>query len=501
MATELRRCSRLCNLDVLQDVPTMEACRDLCLTAPYRCHSFDYGDTGDRVCRLSHHTSTSLSQIQDPFLVIGDVRGTFELSSCYNVTIDCRASDMVATITTNKIFTGKIYAKDNPNSCVVDVKGDIQFSISMAYNDIGCDVQRESLGVYTNQVIIQHHDSVVTSSDLGLALHCQYDLGNKTVTNGLDLEVNGEIEPALVENGKVESPTVMMSVTARGGGRVERAQVGDPLELHFDILDQESPYEVFVRELIAKDGNDQNEIVLLDSNGCPTEGQIMGPLAKQKGNSKSLLANFDAFKFPTSEVVQFRALVTPCMPRCQPVECVYQDFYGGDNTRIISYGRKRRSPLSTLGEGLPHDVWSGPASGRMMSKRSLSKVSIGDDVLVTHSFQIVDKFDKNRPRGPEKDNRSRTGQQNGIKANERKKPRDHFTEKYSEEDSFSFADINEAGDVFDPSHVEVCLNITGLIAGVAVFLVLQLVLVFVFTHFWQSRYKKKTGSSASSTLR
>jgi hypothetical protein len=60
--------------------------------------------------------------IQDPFLVIGDVRGTFELSSCYNVTIDCRSTDMVATITTNKIFTGKIYAKENPNSCVVDVK-------------------------------------------------------------------------------------------------------------------------------------------------------------------------------------------------------------------------------------------------------------------------------------------------------------------------------------------------------------------------------------------
>ena len=56
---------------------------------------------------------------------------------------------------------------------------------------------------------------------------------------------------------------------ARGGGRVERAQVGDPLELHFTILDLEvlfilfsrigfdcfhlqSPYEIFVRELIAK---------------------------------------------------------------------------------------------------------------------------------------------------------------------------------------------------------------------------------------------------------
>ena len=52
---------------------------------------------------------------QEPFLVIEDVVGTYELSSCYNVTIDCRAADMVATVRTNKIFNGKIYAKDNPN--------------------------------------------------------------------------------------------------------------------------------------------------------------------------------------------------------------------------------------------------------------------------------------------------------------------------------------------------------------------------------------------------
>ena len=84
--------------------------------------------------------------------MIGDVRGTFELSSCYNVTIDCRAADMVATITTNKIFTGKIYAKENPNSCVVDVTGETQFTIAMDYNDIECDVQRAGPGVYTNQV-------------------------------------------------------------------------------------------------------------------------------------------------------------------------------------------------------------------------------------------------------------------------------------------------------------------------------------------------------------
>ena len=57
-------CMKLMIFFSTQDVPTKEACRDLCLNAPYRCHSFDYGDTGQRVCRLSHHTSTTLTQIQ-----------------------------------------------------------------------------------------------------------------------------------------------------------------------------------------------------------------------------------------------------------------------------------------------------------------------------------------------------------------------------------------------------------------------------------------------------
>ena len=69
--------------------------------------------------------------------MIEDVVGTYELSSCYNVTIDCRAADMIATVRTNKIFNGKIYAKDNPNSCVVDVDSAIEFNIKMGYNDIG----------------------------------------------------------------------------------------------------------------------------------------------------------------------------------------------------------------------------------------------------------------------------------------------------------------------------------------------------------------------------
>ncbi len=56
---------------------------------------------------------------------------------------------------TNKLFNGKIYAKDNPNSCVVDVEDKIEFSIKMGYSDIECNVKRKSQGFYSNEVIIQ----------------------------------------------------------------------------------------------------------------------------------------------------------------------------------------------------------------------------------------------------------------------------------------------------------------------------------------------------------
>ena len=50
------------------------------------------------------------------------------------------------------------------------------------------------------------------------------------------------------------------------------------------------------------DGNNQNEIMLLDANRCPTLGQIMGLQTKGKGEVKDLAANFVAFKFPSSQV-------------------------------------------------------------------------------------------------------------------------------------------------------------------------------------------------------
>ena len=89
------------------------------------------------------------------------------------------------------------------------------------------------------------------------------------------------------------------------------------------------------------------------------------------GSAKILQANFDAFKFPTSPLVQFRALVTPCMPRCDPVRC--QDR----GTGFSSFGRKKRDvPEEEMGDDSLH------------TKNNSDHIS----VVVANAVQIVDSF-------------------------------------------------------------------------------------------------------------
>lgn len=99
--------------------------------------------------------------------------------------------------------------------------------------------------------------------------------------------MRGDVRPALTEEVVVDSPNVAMKITDRRGSDVlPSAEVGDPLALRFEILDKNSPYEIFVRELVAMDGVDSSEIVLIDSDGCPTDHFIMGPLYKSADTDK-----------------------------------------------------------------------------------------------------------------------------------------------------------------------------------------------------------------------
>ncbi|KAF2364740.1 PAN/Apple domain [Trinorchestia longiramus] len=344
------------------DTASTDECRQRCLDADFGCYSYDYRSAGEPICRLSHHSSASLAHIQEPYLPIENAT-TYELQACYQVTIECKASEMVATISTSTVFNGKVYARSRPNSCVEDIQNSTKFSIALPYNSVDCDVVQNGNTMFASNIVIQHHDKIVTRADVGLALHCKYELRNMTVTHSLlsGLEVKSDPATEYIQEVVVSSPNVTMRVTTPEGQVIGAAQVGDNLALRFEILDKESPYEIFVRELVALDGRDSSEIVLIDEDGCPTDPSIMQAIVQVVGG-KVLHAPFQAFKFPATEVVQFRALVTPCHPKCEPAQCFANRFDGALLT-AKSYGKRRR-------------------------RREVQE----NDIMVAQSIHITDKF-------------------------------------------------------------------------------------------------------------
>ncbi|KAK8399758.1 hypothetical protein O3P69_003649 [Scylla paramamosain] len=333
---------------VYKDLETIEECKERCMKASFTCYSFDFMSAGEKICRLSHHSSSTLAHIQEPYLLL-DNSTTYERHACYQVSVECRATEMLAHIVTSSIFDGKIYSRDRPQL----LQG-------------GRELQhRDPASTFTSNIVIQHHKMIVTSADVGLVLHCHYDIKNQTVTNSLlsGLEVRSDVNRTeFYEETVVDSPNVVMRVTNGTGFDVTTAQVGDNLALRFEITDLGSPYQIFVRHLMATDGQDNSEIMLIDGDGCPTDPTIMQEVVQLNGNGKVLLAPFQAFKFPSSVVVHFRALVMPCLPHCEPVQC-HAPGFDGFSRSSDSFGKRKRREVQEA------------------------------DVLVVQSVHITDKFE------------------------------------------------------------------------------------------------------------
>ena len=75
-----------------------------------------------------------------------------------------------------------------PHSCVADIEKQHEFSLSIGYNDINCDVEMDTeSGRVETEIILQHHDKIVTSGDIGLHVSCVYNINSSIVYQAMDL--------------------------------------------------------------------------------------------------------------------------------------------------------------------------------------------------------------------------------------------------------------------------------------------------------------------------
>jgi len=170
---------------IYENVATADRCKEICLASKeFQCRSFDYNETGVNVCRVSHHSTSSLSQQQldhRPYLTVVGAT-TYQMSSCFSVKIDCRSADMVASVHTNRLFDGKVYAKNRPSSCVNDVKSTLDFDLRLDYHSPNCDVRQDQPGKFFTEIIIQvkiNHTYYVVIVGFSQLLQCRLRIYRK----------------------------------------------------------------------------------------------------------------------------------------------------------------------------------------------------------------------------------------------------------------------------------------------------------------------------------
>ena len=68
-------------------------------------------------------------------------------------------------------------------------------------------------------------------------------------------------------------------------------------------------------------GLDEEEIVLLDDRGCPSDPVFPG--LEKDNQTGALLGKFEAFKFSDTTVVNFEVNVQFCQEKCNPVSNIF----------------------------------------------------------------------------------------------------------------------------------------------------------------------------------
>lgn len=149
----------------------------------------------------------------------------------------------------------------------------------------------------------------------------------------------------------------------------------------------------------------ENEYIVTDENGCATDPNIFGDW-EYRPESNTLLASFNAFKFPSSDNIRFQCNIRVCFGKCQPVNCRGYNAFGRRRRAITDESVNRTSSSDTAlasddslnVEGLLREEITIQSNAILTFERNSNYASgrTGDDTDDQSKFQIYffDKLNK-----------------------------------------------------------------------------------------------------------
>ncbi|XP_067118424.1 uncharacterized protein [Centruroides vittatus] len=315
---------------------SLDECRDMCLyTADFVCRSATY-HSKSRSCELSHHTRKSAPEGS---FVRSHTRDYVEISTCFDVTVHCDSETITANVKSNMLFKGKVYTKGNPLTCSLDVSNSMDFALPIPLSGKDCGTVSEEEGKFTNVVVIQSNDHVVTSMDKAIGVHCSFHVGNQTEET--EVNVTG-LNSTDHTRGSPNLPDLSLHIVDMKGQERETVSLGELLRVQVRMSNEDT-YGIFVRNLVAKDGSGGNNLTLIDNTGCPVEVKMMREVRTIDPQSKSLEGYLEAFTFTGSSVLELEAEVETCLENCKPVLCQIPTGRREDDMETVSsFGRRKR---------------------------------------------------------------------------------------------------------------------------------------------------------------
>lgn len=321
-ALDLRRA------DLLRVTATEVACEQLCrATKAFVCRSFTYEPATSK-CWLNSDDSLSAGE---QALLPTPARLYFERTQCANrklfflqftrnkitslvscgrllvefslfikkffsfaVRLSCASEAMELQLETLEPFSGRIYARDDPQRCETFARGatsnrlrlplpsSVLRSTTPANNNM-CGVQQEQEGRYSSTVVIQYHPLIQRKGDRLVRVVCNLRGGSQVVSSGYQLlatannfsgsnqvgsTFNGEPTTTVV-NGSAANPHVLLRITDLQGLDVQGAKLGQQLQLRIERLDEPDTAAMHMQatQLVAMSSTSAHQIILIDQNG------------------------------------------------------------------------------------------------------------------------------------------------------------------------------------------------------------------------------------------
>ena len=131
-------------------------------------------------------------------------------------------------------------------------------------------------------------------------------------------------ELPLTDTGRSSADLPDLSLHVMDINGMDRSEVslGELLKVQVKLSDEDT-YGVFIRNLIAKDGDfGLNNLTLIDKFGCPVQTKMMREV-KRLSKTKQLESYFEAFSFTGSNTLVLEGEIETCLNNCLPVGYIW----------------------------------------------------------------------------------------------------------------------------------------------------------------------------------